>query len=132
MSKFQKNILSYFVPIVIIMIFGIPFLAEAGDVGGPGQPSIEIKNPFNCSGSECSIPGFINMVLEKILLPIGGVIAVLMIIWAGLLYVTARGDTTKIARAHDALLWTVIGAAILLGATVISKAIQATIDQLKV
>ena len=54
-----------------------------------------------------------------------------MIMYAGFLYVTARGNSSKIEKAHNALLWAVIGAAILLGAWVISQAISSTIDQLR-
>jgi hypothetical protein len=69
--------------------------------------------------------------VNNILIPIGGVVAVLMIMYAGFLYVTAGGNEAKIKTAHQALTWAVIGAAILLGAWVISQAIQGTINQLK-
>ena len=54
-----------------------------------------------------------------------------MVMWAGFKYVTARGDTTQIKEARDALLYAVIGAAILLGARILSDAIGRTIEQLK-
>lgn len=90
---------------------------------------IEIKNPFK-GGS--SIPALIETIVRQILMPIGGVIAVLMIMYAGFLYVTAAGDPGQIKKAHDALLYAVIGAAILLGAFAISTAIQGTINELRV
>jgi len=62
---------------------------------------------------------------------VGTAVAVVMIIYAGFLYVTAGGNETQIKKAHDALLWAVIGAAILLGAYIISQAIQGTISQLQ-
>ena len=65
------------------------------------------------------------------ILPIGGVIAVLMIMYAGFLFVTAGGEPAKITKAKDALLYAAIGAAILLGAWVISEAIGGTIKELK-
>lgn len=90
--------------------------------------NIKIDNPFK--GGD-NLMGFIETVIKEILMPIGGVIAVLVIMYAGFLYVTARGDTGKIKTAHDTLLYGVIGAAILLGAWVIAGAIGGTIDQLR-
>ena len=110
MSKNQKNILSYCISGIIVLFFIIPFITQAQD--------ITIPNPLNSSIS--SIPALIRTIIDSILLPIGGVIAVLMIMYAGFLYVTARGNSSKIEKAHQALLWAVIGAAILLGALVIS------------
>jgi len=121
MSKNQKNILSYCISGIIVLFFIIPFITQAQD--------ITIPNPLNSSIS--SIPALIRTIIDSILLPIGGVIAVLMIMYAGFLYVTARGNSSKIEKAHNALLWAVIGAAILLGAWVISQAISSTIDQLR-
>ena len=119
MSKKTKNILSCFTLVLIVMIFVTPLLLQAQE--------IKIINPFK----QNSIQGLIEVIVNDILMPVGGVIAVLMIMYAGFLYVTARGNSSKIEKAHQALLWAVIGAAILLGALVISEAISKTIGQLK-
>jgi hypothetical protein len=106
-------------------------LVQAADPGGSGQPSasqtIKIDNPFK----QDTIEGLIKTIVNDILMPIGGVIAVLMVMYAGFLFVTARGNEKQIGDAKQALFWAVIGAAILLGALVISQAISATINQLK-
>lgn len=96
---------------------------------GSGQTTgpITITNPFK----QNTIRGLIETIVNEILLPVGSVVAAVMIIYAGFLYVTAAGDPGQIKKAHDALLWAVIGAAILLGAWVISKAIKETIDTLR-
>jgi hypothetical protein len=54
----------------------------------------------------------------------------IMIIYSGLLFVTGRGNPEKIKQAKQTLTYTVIGAAIVLGAFVISAAIQGTVSQL--
>ena len=137
----SKNILKHFVSVVMITIFVVPFLVQAQDTGGPGakadaggigQPSVNMNIIINNPFKQDTIKGLIETIVNDILIPIGGVVAVIMIMWAGFLYVTARGDPGQIKKAHDALLWAVIGAAILLGAWVISQAIGKTIDQLKV
>lgn len=114
---------------IIIMFFVFPYLVQAGDTGGPGQPSgvVTIVNPFK----KDTIRGLIETIVNEILLPIGSVVAAVMIIYAGFLYVTAGGDPGQVKKAHEALLYAVIGAAILLGAWVISEAIDNTIKTLK-
>lgn len=137
-NKSAKNILSYFISGMIIMFSVIPFLVQAQGTGNPnpgtgnpgGDPvkmTIKIENPFKSD----TIEGLINTVLNDILIPIGGVVAVLMIMYAGFLFVTASGNEAQISKAKQALLYAVIGAAILLGAKVISDAILKTITQLK-
>jgi hypothetical protein len=131
----SKNILSYFISIIIITIFAAPLFASAviegcnegsGEGCNTGMP-IKILNPFKAD----TIQELIKSIVNDILMPIGGVVAVMMIMYAGYLFVTARGNETQITKAKQALLWAVIGAAILLGAWVISTAISATINQLK-
>lgn len=135
----KKNILSLFILGVMMMIFIAPILVlaapeggdsgsgEGGDSGAGTSMNIKIDNPFK----QDTIKGLIETIVNDILLPIGGVVAVLMIIYAGFLFVTARGNEAQITKAKDALLYAVIGAAILLGAWVISQAITTTIDQLR-
>ena len=53
-----------------------------------------------------------------------------MIVYVGFLFVAARGNEEKIRSARDALMWTVIGGLILLGAEAISLVIQATVKTL--
>lgn len=122
-NKSARNILSYCVSGMTVLFFVIPFLVLAQGV------EIIIPNPLNDSID--SIPDLIRVIIDNILLPIGGVIAVVMIMYAGFLYVTGRGNPAQIKKAHSALLWAVIGAAILLGAWVISEAIENTIGQLR-
>lgn len=99
--------------------------------GGPGptqNTSFTLKNPF---GQNTTITGLINKIIDDILIPVGAVVSVLMIIYAGFLFVTARGNEKQIGDARQALLYACIGAAILLGAKIISTVIQGTIEQLK-
>lgn len=51
-------------------------------------------------------------------------------IYAGFLYVKAQGKESDITKAHDALLWTSVGTAVLLGSWVLANAICRTINEL--
>jgi len=54
----------------------------------------------------------------------------LAVIYSGFLFVFARGNSEKLGKAKDALLYTLIGAAILLGSWAIAEMIQATVTGL--
>ncbi len=69
--------------------------------------------------------------LFSIVLQVGVPIAVIMLIYSGFLFVTARGNPEQITTARRAFMWTVIGTAVLLGASVLAGVIQGTIDQIK-
>ena len=97
-------------------------------IGNPGCDStICIENPF--SGGD-SLAELLETIINDILLPFGGVAAVLAFIYSGFLYVTAQGNEAKIATAHKALLYTVIGTALLLGAWMLAQVVCNTIGQL--
>ncbi len=99
-----------------------------GGQGGSNPPAGSgIGNPL---GSIDTIQKLIIKILDLVV-QIGLPVIVLMIMYAGFKYVIARGDPGKIKEAHQALLWTVIGAAVVLGASVISYAIQSTVTSLK-
>ena len=57
-------------------------------------------------------------------------IVVLMIVYTGYLFVSAQGNPTKIETARKALIWTVIGALIILGARALALGIQATVNSI--
>lgn len=66
--------------------------------------------------------------LLKIVAMIGGIVCVFFIIYAGFLFVVAQGKPEEIQKAKTTLLWSVIGAAVLLGASVIAEVIKGTVE----
>jgi hypothetical protein len=61
---------------------------------------------------------------------IGGILAVFFIIYSGFLFVTAGANDTKRSDAKKALLYAVIGTAILVGARGLSLIICSTVESL--
>lgn len=55
-------------------------------------------------------------------------IIVFFIIYAGFLYVSARGNEHTIEKAHMALLYAIIGGVLILGANVLITVVQGTVD----
>ncbi len=99
-----------------------------GEGPNPVVTTIKIQNPVRGAST---LYEFISLVINNIVLPLGGVIAVLYIMYAGFLLVTARGDEKQIGEGKAAFTNAAIGTAILLGAWVIAQVIETTINQLR-
>ncbi len=76
-----------------------------------------------------SLSSFLTDILQFVI-TIGSVVIVLMVVFVGYKFVTAQGAPDKIKDAKQMLLWTLIGALVLLGAQAIAAAIQATVTAL--
>lgn len=128
-----SNIFKYSFVLVFAFMLIIPVLfvgAEGtGDSEGTGESegtgtniTTSIDNPTNVD----TISEFIKAIVDAVLI-IGIPIVVLAIIYTGFLFVKAQGNSEELTKAKKALLYTLIGAALLLGAFVIANAIQATV-----
>ena len=90
------------------------------------DPSKGICNPIP---SVAGVPDLIKLILTGAL-KIGIPLVALAVIYCGFLFVFARGNSEKLTKAKDALLYTLIGAAILLGSWAIAQMISATVTGL--
>ncbi len=107
-------------------------VSPGGNTGGSflqpgGNTGTKLINPL---GEGTSINSFLLSILNIITNTIGPVIVILMMVFVGFKFVTARGEPGKITEARQMLLWTVVGALILLGAKVIAIGIKATVQAL--
>lgn len=84
-----------------------------------------LTSPLNAKDLPTLVADILTLVYQ-----VGLPIVVVMIVYAGFMYVRARGNPAEITKAHDAIKWTLIGTAIVLGASVISIIIQGTINSL--
>ncbi len=100
--------------------------SSGGSAGGSsGQaPSgfVQIGNPIKAN----SIKELVSL-LMKAIIDIGSIVAVFFVIYAGLKFVTARGNPEKIGDAQKTLMYTLIGIAILFGAQLIAALITNTV-----
>jgi hypothetical protein len=97
-------------------------------VGGSDSTNCGSKGLTNPLKS-CSISELFLAIID-ILLIFAIPIIVLFIMYAGLLYVTARGDTAQISKAHLALTWAIVGGVIVLAAKLIIEVIQGTVNSI--
>lgn len=100
--------------------FSLPLIAGAQTALGKG-----LMNPLKSS----TLPELLTAVLGFVQ-TIGAIFVVLMLIYTGFQFVQAQGNSTKLQEARKTLLWTVLGALVLLGATAISLGIQETVKSL--
>lgn len=99
------------------------------DPANPDKPSNFLQNPFKTLDS---FPKIIKAVVNNIILPIAVPFIGVMIMYSGFLFVVARrsGNTDGLKKAKETLTYTLIGAALVLGAFVIANALQGTLNSL--
>ncbi len=91
------------------------------------NPGTALMNPL---GEGTTVNSFLLSILNIITNTVGPVIVILMLVYVGFKFVTAQGEPGKITEARQMLLWTLVGALILLGAKAIAMGIQATVSAL--
>ena len=109
----------------LMMIFIMPLIVS-GTLPEEATISATIDNPLSADSLFC----FLKDTLD-IFLTIGIIIAVLFMVYAGFLFVTARGDTAQLTTAKKAFLGAVIGTAIIMGVWVIAQAIVGTVNAIR-
>jgi len=120
--QFIKKIISKIILLAYVILLPIVSFAAEGEVPAPADVG-RITNPL---GNINNINDLIKTLLEG-LIRIGMPIIALAIIYSGFLFVFARGNSEKLTKAKDALLYTLIGAAILLGSWGIAQLISDTV-----
>jgi hypothetical protein len=119
-----KIIAKYSFVFILVFSFVLPFVF-VNDVSALNSG---IENPLGKTGPQ-DIPTFIQTIL-KVVLTVGVPVITLAIIYTGFLFVQAQGKSEELTKAKKTLLYTLIGAALLLGAFVIAQAIKGTVDEI--
>ena len=87
-------------------------------------PDQALKNPANVPDLQTFIANFLKAIVE-ISLPI----LTLFIVYAGFLFVTARGNEAQLEKAKHNFLWVILGTILILGAWVLATLIASTATQ---
>ena len=108
MKKRHTNSLITSITLTLIASL-IPRLPALADVNcSDNSIPLEVREAAGCSGNTDDFPhviiGIINAVLGII-----GLVAVIVIIYAGVQYMTSIGDVQKVKKAKDTLLYAAIG-----------------------
>ncbi len=99
----------------------------------PAPPGgrIQINNPLGGGNNNSTLDGFVTRILNEVVVPVGAIILVIAIIYTGFLFVTAQGNPEDLKKAKNAFFYTLIGGAVLLGASVLAQLISNTIQSLR-
>ena len=126
MNIFKK--ISIFALLSFLVIFPV-FVSADTPANPPKSTQITgtISNPFK-GGND--LMSFISTILNNVVMPIAAVAVVIWIVWAGFAFVLAQGKEAEITKAKQRLLWSLIGAGILLGAVAIAEVVKNTVGAL--
>lgn len=91
------------------------------------DPNTQLCNPLlNKYDTLCKVlTGILNLITQ-----IGAIIAVILIIWSGFKFIFAQGNETKLTAAKKSFMTTIIGTALLLGASVIAEIVVKTVFEI--
>ena len=131
MQKIREETRKLFWSSVFLWLF-FSEIARAQDVtaGTPPPPtSFTLPSPLSVKGG---IIGLVEAILNNIVLPLGASVAAIAIIYSGFLYVKAQGNKSELEKAHEAIKWSIVGTAVILGAWALAQLIKGTIDALRV
>ncbi len=73
--------------------------------------AVDFPNPLQVGSFEALLEAIINFIFW-----VGVTLAPLMLIIAGLMYVTSGGSPDKVTKAKNLMLWTLVGLAVLIAA----------------
>ena len=113
--------------LIIVLMLVLPTVSFADSRVPPPTPTrdMKIQNPLGDKGPN-TINDFIRTILEGAF-KIGIPLIAVAIIYSGFLFVSAQGKTEKLETAKKSLTYTLIGAAILLGAWALAQLITNTV-----
>lgn len=92
----------------------------------PTVTNAQIRNPLQFQ----TIQDFFSAIIRTII-TISIPIIVLLVIYAGFLFVTAGGNESQLTKAKVTILWTLVGAMVILGAFVILNVVTGTVESIR-
>jgi len=101
-------------PFLAVSLMGLLVLIQAVPV-----LAVSVKNPIGYN----TFPELLMAIANGIAVVVGS-LGVIMIIWAGILFLTSAGDPAKLGKAKSALAWAIAGIAIGISASGIIELIK--------
>ena len=114
----KKQIIASVITFTILSLFIVPIAADAQGI---------ISNGFNRAGAiggdELGTAELEDVIIQlvNVLLGFLGIIAVVIILWGGFLWLTAGGNEDQIGRARSTIIAGIIGLAIIIASFAIAR-----------
>jgi hypothetical protein len=127
----MKKLNRVLVFVCLLSILMVPLLTQAEGVGPPDNPRAGLDQSVEDTGIQKSDGGLSMSVfvgqLIKAVLGLLGVIFIILIIYAGFLWMTSQGESDKIKKAKQILTSSIIGIIIILSAYIITDFIISSV-----
>ena len=123
----SKRTVTYSILGILAAVFayaGIAAIENFIGVQDVNYDSDQLQNPL---GNYADLKDFTQKMIVQVLMVIG-LVSLAMIIWNGFMYLTSRGDKTKIDNAKRGLTWSILGLILALFAYTIIKAVATFIS----
>lgn len=117
-SSLSKELRILTSSVLVFLLFTMPYFVSAQGIKFEVMNHIKFKD---------NIEGLLVGILN-IFIVIAVPIIILFIIYAGFLYVTARGNAQQVEQATRAFTYAVIGGVIILGAVALSEVIKNVVE----
>lgn len=114
-AKLTNKLSAFIAALALVLVpMAVPTAAYAADISGSlcKGTSLDVTGDTSCTVDGEDATTRVNTVIEttvNIFSVIVGVIAVIMIIWAGLRYITSGGDSGKVGNAKNTMVYAIIG-----------------------
>ncbi len=126
LQKIKINLFRAFLFSGLFLISGFKFSFGDSKLDNSNLANtISFTNPIAAN----NLQEFLRQVLG-FLAEIGSIFVVLALIYAGFLLVTARGNEQQLSKGKLALMWAIIGGAIVLGAWALSVGVAETVGKI--
>jgi hypothetical protein len=117
MNRFKNPFLFFAILLTLTFFFG-PSLVQAQEANPYPEEAWSLQDIVNLVGT-----------LRDFVLIVGMLLVVIFLIWSGVTFLQAQGNPEKIQLAKQRFVWTLIGAAVILGTYAILATIRGFIGK---
>lgn len=102
----------------LLFVVAVPVLA-ADPACDPNVVGPAAANSQYCQGKAAKEPADIVANVATVVSTIGGIVAVLTVMFGGFLYITSNGDSSKAAKGRNVIIYSLVGLVIVVVAPLI-------------
>lgn len=110
-----KKIAAGLLTVIVLSLFALPVLVSA-----QSDLDLGLENAAGIGLGQRDLKDSINSIIQLILSFLG-ILAVIIILWGGFIWMTAAGDETKVEKAKKLIISGIVGIVIILSAYIIAN-----------